>query len=137
MNKIMLCLLTVAMLFSENLVAKTLHIYQDPVPIGNYVDDLEGLLTRASAQNGWTYTHADGKRLSKIVHKTYHITVEMLVDEQGVAVSFVDASRPDCTKKSCKVDMDKVNGWLVRLRRNIAYELTLLVRDDALKKTIY
>ncbi len=38
--------------------------------------------------------------------------------------------------KNCQVDIDKVTRWLVRLRRAIAYDLTLTVRDDALLRTL-
>ncbi|WP_299803906.1 hypothetical protein [uncultured Shewanella sp.] len=115
--------------------ASELHLYQDSIPYGNYVQDLDSMLTDAVKRNHWVFSKDDaGIRYANLDYKTYKIKTELVVSGDTVAVKLISAERPDCGKKSCKVDMDKVEGWLVKLRRSIAFDVTKAVRDDALKR---
>ena len=87
-------------------------------------------------RNGWTLAKIDdNKYIASILHKSYDIKVELLVEDKSVRLVLQSATRPDCTRR-CKVDMDKVEGWLIRLRKSLALDITYLVRDDALAKSI-
>ncbi|GIU29240.1 hypothetical protein [Shewanella sp. MBTL60-007] len=115
--------------------ASELKLYQDPIPYGTYITDIDSMLTDAVKRNHWVFSKDEsGIRYANLDYKTYKITTELMVKDNSVAVKLISAERPDCGKKSCKVDMGKVDGWLVKLRRSIAYDITLAVRDDALKR---
>ncbi|ABZ77763.1 conserved hypothetical protein [Shewanella halifaxensis HAW-EB4] len=115
--------------------ASELQLYQDPIPYGSYITDLDSMLTDAVKRNHWVFSKGEsGLRTANLDYKTYKIKTELVVKDNSVAVKLISAERPDCGKKSCKVDMDKVEGWLVKLRRSIAYDVTQAVRDDALKR---
>ncbi|MGS0682666.1 hypothetical protein ACVBIL_16125 [Shewanella sp. 125m-7] len=122
------CLLPVA--------ASELQLYQDPIPYGSYVKDLDSMLTDALKRNHWVFSKDEaGLRYANLNYKTYIIQAELLVKDNSVAVKLISAERPGCAKNSCKVNMGKVDGWLVKLRRSIAYDVTQAVRDDALKRS--
>ena len=127
---IALCLISVS-----SLQANTLHLYQDPVLLGDYVKDQDEMLTKALKRHGWVYLIEGNRRFANLSHKTYEINAELVIKDAEVTIKFIDAARPECTEKRCDLDMDKVNGWLVKLRRSIAYDLTLLVRDDAIRRS--
>ncbi|QDF74501.1 MULTISPECIES: hypothetical protein [Shewanella] len=132
--------ITFGMLLTLSLIsplqAEGLHIYQDPIPLGSYVSDYDDMLDKAVARNHWVFERQADKRFARLNYKTYLINVELVESDKGIAVTLLDAKREGCTK-SCDVDMKKVTGWLVKLRRAIAYELTLLVRDDALRRAVH
>ncbi|MGS0690159.1 hypothetical protein [Shewanella sp. 0m-4] len=114
--------------------ASELQLYQDPIPYGSYVKDLDSMLTDAVKRNHWVFSKNEaGLRYANLDYKSYKIKTELVVNSNTVAVKLISAERPDCGKKSCKVDMGRVDGWLVKLRRSIAYDVTQAVRDDALK----
>ena len=134
MNKIMLGILIGLSLVSR-VQTQGLHIYQDPIPLGSYVSDYDGMLDKAVARNHWVFEREGDKRFARLNYKTYLINVELVESDKGIAVTLLDAKREGCTK-NCDVDMRKVDGWLVKLRRAIAYDLTLAVRDDALRRMV-
>lgn len=134
MRKIIISLL-VSCVGVMPVVASELQLYQDPIPYGTYIKDLDSLLADAVKRNHWVFSKDEsGIRYANLDYKTYKINTELMVKDNSVAVKLISAARPDCGKKSCKVDMDKVDGWLVKLRRSIAYDVTKAVRDDALKR---
>lgn len=113
--------------------ASELHRYGDPIPLGNYVDDLEAMLSRAVARSNWTLSkNESGQYVTGIHYHDYVLKVALPLEDGKVRVQLVSAERPECIKRNCKVDADKVETWLTMMRRNIAYELTLMVRDHAL-----
>ncbi|WP_394204653.1 hypothetical protein [Shewanella waksmanii] len=134
MNKAILILIALLGM-SSSIKADELHIYQDPVPVGDYVKDEAAMLTKALARTGWVYDQQGKQQFARLNYKGYQVNVELVHQPAGISLKLLDASRPDCGKKRCEADMDKVTGWLVKLRRNIAYELTLLVRDDAIRRS--
>ena len=116
--------------------ATELQYYQDPIPYGNYVKDLDSTLTKAVERNHWLYSKDEaGTRYADLDYKSYKIKVQLVIKGDSVALKLLDAQRPDCGKKRCQVDMDKVEGWIVKLRRNIAFDITKLVRDDAIRRS--
>ncbi|MCE9679033.1 hypothetical protein LZP69_07555 [Shewanella sp. AS1] len=125
-----------ALIFVSPLQVKALHIYQDPIPVGDYVADLDNMLDKAVARNHWFFERQGDKRFARLDYKGYKINVALLETPEGIAVSLIDANRDGCGKSQCEVDMNRVTGWLVKLRRTIAYDLTLAVRDDALRRTL-
>ncbi len=134
MKKIMLGMI-IGLSLVAPLQAQGLHLYQDPIPLGSYVTDYDDMLDKAVSRNHWRFEREGDKRFARLSYKTYEINVELVESDKGIAITLIDAKREGCTK-NCDVDMGKVSGWLVKLRRTIAYDLTLAVRDDALRRTV-
>ncbi len=135
MNKFILIIL-LALSFISPLQAKELHIYQDPIPLGNYVTDYDAMLTEALSRVHWRFERVGDKRFAWLNYKAYEIKVELVENDKGISIVLLDSKRDESCIKKCKVDMEQVTAWLVRLRRTIAYDLTLIVRDDALRNTM-
>lgn len=112
MNRItFVLLLTLSSLMPIN--ASELHIYQDPIPLADYVKDEPALFTKALARTGWTYDQVNDQQFARLSYKTYQINVELIRNDAGVALKLVDASRPDCGKKVVKLTQIKsLAGWL-------------------------
>ncbi|NMH66098.1 hypothetical protein [Shewanella salipaludis] len=124
-------------LFTVQAMATELHPYQDPIPLNGYVSDIDALLSRSLQRNQWTFSKDEaGHYFASITHKSYEITSQIVADKDTLQVKLLSATRVECSDKHCSVDEDKVEGWLTKLRRSIAYDLTLVVRDAALKKSL-
>ncbi|GIU18401.1 MULTISPECIES: hypothetical protein [unclassified Shewanella] len=134
MNK-MIASVLVSCLGVMPIAASELQLYQDPIPYGSYVENIDNLLTDTVKRHHWVFSKDElGVRYADLDYKTYKLRTELVINNNSVAVKLISAERPDCGKKSCKVNMSKVDGWLVNLRRSIAYGVTKAVRDDALKR---
>ncbi len=110
-----------------------LKFYENPVPFNPYVEDIDTLLEQAVSRNHWKFRLDEGKRLARLDYKTYQIDVELLVSSEGVTITPLSVSRTEC-KNRCKVDQDKVDGWLLSMRKLIALGVTKAVREDALRQ---
>lgn len=109
------------------------NAFSKPVPYYNYVDSIESLLDVAVKRNGWKLSQNDeGYFYAEISHKNYMIKVALLTDNNSLTIDLLSAEKISCSR-SCKVDMGAVQGWLLRLRKSISYEITLAVRDRALR----
>ena len=131
-------LIKIFFIFSSFYVADLHAIdhYKDSIFFGNYIKNMQQTFEKSVKRNGWALTKIDdNKYMASIFHKSYDIKVELLIKDKSVRLVLQSATRPDCTRR-CKVDMDKVEGWLVRLRKSLALDITYLVRDDALAKSI-
>lgn len=112
------------------LFAQTLT-YTDPLPFGDQLTNKDQLVQKGISRNGWTYEKvSDQLYLATINHKGYRIKAELAVVGDEAKLKLVDAS---C---DCKFKQENVDGWMVKLRRAIAYEITLNVRDDAMRKKL-
>ncbi|AQS39448.1 hypothetical protein Sps_04347 [Shewanella psychrophila] len=121
------------LLFSISSQAYELKFYANPVPFSPYVEDIDGLLESAVSHNHWTYRVEEGRRYAYLDYKSYRIEVELLVEKGGVSIVPLSVVRPEC-KRKCSIDQDKVDGWLVGMRRHIALAVTKVLREDALKQ---
>ena len=120
---------------SFTITANELHPYENPVPYGDYVKNLDRFLARALARNHWVLTKdEEGNRVAHLVYKGYDVKAKLNIQNKSVALELASAERVDC--ESCKPKQRHVDGWLIRLRRAIAYELTVEVQKDALAKSM-
>ncbi|MFT4927853.1 MAG: hypothetical protein ACI8WB_003967 [Phenylobacterium sp.] len=102
-----------------------------PIVYGNFVKDMPTLLKQAVNRNGWTLTQDDkGQFFAHIAYKTYEINMQIVVSNNEIRIQRQSVTRPEC-KNRCSINEDKVQGWLLRLRKTIGYELTQLAREDA------
>ena len=117
--------------------AEAIHSYQDSVPFKGYVKDIEPLLDKSIKRNQWQLSKDDsGSYFADLNNKGYQVRAKLVVKDETVAIELISAQRPNCTKRNCKVDEETVDSWLVRLRKQIALDVTKVVRDDALRKSI-
>jgi len=108
--------------------------YKRPVNTYHYVKNVESLLTSAVSRDNWTLVKQEnGSFGAKISHKSYLINVSFIEGDGTIALHLDSVNRVDCGK-SCKVDQEQVDYWLLRLRRSIAVELTLIVKKAAMKE---
>ncbi len=122
------------LLISTSKVSAIEH-YKDAIYFGNYLTDLEATFEKSVKRNGWSLSkNASGEFFASIAYKSYDIKAQLVLQNNTVKVVLLSATRPEC-KRRCDVDTDKIEGWLVRLRKSLAYDITYAVRDDALKKS--
>jgi hypothetical protein len=114
--------------------AEPVEPYSDPLPIGDYVEDVHGLLERAFGYSQWRLTPwaTEDTFTGFLSHKGFDITVRIDVRDQAVWVSLESVHETGCSSDCRDLGEEKVLGWLVSLRRVIAYELTLLIRQRLL-----
>lgn len=87
------------------------------------------MLQRAVTRDNWELeTAADGTWLNN--YKGYTVEVQITRQAQELQLSLL-SSRCDC-----KMDQAKVDSWLIRLRRNIALEVTKAARDESLRQKL-
>ncbi|MCE9686883.1 hypothetical protein LZP73_11835 [Shewanella sp. AS16] len=124
-------------LFTVQAMATELHLYQDPIPLNGYVSDIDALLSRSLQRNQWTFSKDEaGHYFANITHKGYEIKSQIVADKDTLQVKLLSATRVECNDRDCSVKEEEVEGWLTKLRRSIAYDLTMVVRDAALKKSL-
>ncbi|HCD13441.1 hypothetical protein [Shewanella sp.] len=109
-----------------------LQRWQNPVPTGGYVQDIPAMLQRAVTRDSWELeTAADGTWLARLNnYKGYTVEVEVARQAQELQLNLL-SSRCDC-----KMDQAKIDSWLIRLRRNIALEVTKAARDESLRQKL-
>ena len=111
-------------------VGYEIDVYRNPIPFQHYVDNLDFLLQNATGSYGWRLSKEEsGRYFATILHRGYDMKTELVVRDNSVRVELVSASRADCD--SCKVEEEEIVGWLIKLRRSIAYDVTLAVRENA------
>jgi len=126
-------LVSVLLLLAGGNAGAELTPYSDPLPLGDYVQDVNGLLERAFNYDSWQLrTHPDENTyIAFISHREIDVTVHVLVQDQVLTLNLESAFQTGCASPCNDLgDKRPVSGWLVNLRRSIALELTTLVRDE-------
>ena len=120
-----------AFLFASSAVAGEIRPYTDPLPLGEYVDDVDALLTRAYNYDGWRPKERidENTYVAFISYKGYDITVRISHDNNALTLSLDSVYLTDCGQNCRNMGDSQVIQWLVNLRRTIAYEVTLAARD--------
>jgi len=123
--------LLVATLFAAPSFAGEVRPYTDPLPLGDYVDDVDDLLERAYRFDGWRDDGQadDGARLAFISHKGFDITVGIDVEDNNLSMHLVSVFATGCGDNCTDLGEEDVIQWVVNLRRTIAFVLTRDVRD--------
>jgi hypothetical protein len=127
-----LALLLVATLFAAPSYAGEIRPYTDPLPLGNYVDDVDDLLARAYSYDGWRDNGRtdDGARLAFISYKGFDITVRIDVEDDNLSMGLVSVFETGCGDNCTHLGEKDVIQWIVNLRRTIAFVFTQDVRDS-------
>ena|GEM_PF-3763989 len=130
--------LLISIVVSCNVLAYENDAYAKAIPYYHYVGDIESLLDKAVQRNRWSLVkNEQGQFNANIVHKGYGIKTQLVIKDNTVSIKLLSAERVGCTKiQKCKLDEDKVQGWLLRLRKSLAYDITLAVRKGLLKESV-
>ncbi len=125
-----LATLLVAFLMAGSVAAEPVHPYADPLPLGDYVDDVGAMLAGAFERTPWTLVKEnDALYLGKISNKGFDVQVRISILDNVLTFTLDSVTETGCSGECKDLGEKRVLNWLVSLRRNIAYELTLLVRD--------
>lgn len=131
--KLFLQLLVLA-LVSFSSAAYEVAAYKKPIPFYNYVTDIEPLLNTAVTKYHWALSKdKQGKFFANLSYKDYAIKIALVTEQQQVRIELLSTARPGCTSW-CSIDKEDVEGWLLRLRKSIALEVTFAARKAAQKE---
>lgn len=130
--------LLVGIAISLNALAYEIDAYAKAIPFYHYVSNIELLLEKAVQRNRWLLVKDEqGQFSANIVHKGYDIKTALIIKDNTVSIKLLSVTRAGCSNmQKCKVNNDKVQGWLLRLRKSIAYDITLVVRKGLLKESV-
>lgn len=130
-KKLRVAALLVALLMGGPVTAEPVHPYADPIPLGNYVDDVGALLGGAFERTPWTLIKEnDALYLGKLSYKGFDIQARFAILDNMLLFTLDSVTETDCGSNCKDLGEKRVLNWLVSLRRNITYELTVLVRDS-------
>ncbi|CAH0991314.1 hypothetical protein SIN8267_01417 [Sinobacterium norvegicum] len=129
MKQILMFLLLAA--FSMNSNAYQHDAFAKPVHYGDFVTELPLLIKTAVERNGWQVSAVNNNVYHvDIEHKGYVINTTISDDNSALTIVLVSVDKPDC-KKKCAIDNDRVQGWLLRMRKLLTQQITLQARDAA------
>lgn len=118
------------LLMAGPVTAEPVHPYADPIPLGDYVDDVGAMLAGAFQRTPWTLVKEnDALYLGKISNKGFDVQVRISIHDNVLTFTLDSVTETGCSGECKDLGEKRVLKWLVSLRRNIAYQLTLLVRD--------
>ena len=123
--------LLVVLLVGGPVNAEPVHPYADPIALGDYVDDVGALLVRAFERTSWTLVKEnDALYLGKISYKGFDIQVRIAILDNVLTFTLDSVTETGCSGECNDLGEKRVLNWLITLRRNITYEMTLQVRDN-------
>jgi hypothetical protein len=124
-------LVSVLFLSAGSTASADITPYSDPLQLGDYVQDLNGMLERAFSYDGWQLrSHPDPDTyVAFLSYKERDISVHILVRDQNLTLSVESVFETGCASPCEDLGEESVSKWIVNLRRSIAVELTTLVRD--------
>jgi hypothetical protein len=121
----------VAFLISGPAAAEPVNPYADPIPLGDHVDDVGAMLAAAFEGTPWTLVREnDALYLGKLSNKGVDVQVRISILDNVLTFTLDSVTETGCSGECKDLGEKRVLNWLISLRRKIAYELTLLVRDS-------
>ncbi len=126
-------LVSVLLLFAGGNAGAEITPYSDSLELGDYVQDVNGLLERAFNYDRWQLKSGPDENtyIGFLSHREIEVTVRISVQDQVLTLSLESAFQTGCASPCNDLgDKRPVDGWLINLRRAIALELTTLVRDE-------
>ena len=130
-------LVSVLLLLAGGNAGAEVTSYSDPLQLGDYVQDVNGLLERAFNYDRWQLKSGpeENTYIGSLSHREIDVTVRISVQDQVLTLSLESAFQTGCASPCNDLgDKRPVDGWLINLRRAIALELTTLVRDELLSQ---
>ena len=123
--------LLVVFLVAVPVTAKPIHPYAEPIALGDQTVDLSAMLTAAFEPTPWTLAKEnDALYLGKLSSKGIDVQVRISVVDNVLTLTLDSVTKTGCGGNCKDLGEKKAERWVVGLRRNITYELTLRVRDS-------
>ena len=123
--------LLVVFLVAVPVTAKPIHPYAEPIALGDQTFDLSAMLTAAFEPTPWKLAKEnDTLYLGKLSSKGVDVQVRISVVDKVLTLALDSVTETGCGSNCKDLGEKKAERWVVSLRRNITYELTLRVRDS-------
>ncbi len=120
-----------ALLVALPAAANPIHPYSEPISLGDRAIDIGELLEAAFASTPWTLVQeSDALYLGELSYKGFDVQARISVVDNTLTMTLDSITETGCGSNCKKVDQKRALSWLVSLRRNITYELTVRIRDS-------
>ena len=130
-RSLQLSTLLVMFLVAFPVTAKPIHPYAEPIALGDQTIDLSAMLTAAFESTPWTLVKEnDALYLGKLSSKGTDVQVRISVVDNVLTLTLDSVTETGCGDNCEDLGEKTALRWIVGLRRNITYELTLRVRDS-------
>ncbi len=130
-RSLQLSTLLVVFLVALPVTAKPIHPYAEPIAMGGHVFDAGAMLTAAFELTPWTLAKEnDALYLGKLSNKGLDVQVRISVVDNVLTLTLDSVTESGCGSNCKDLGEKRALRWLVNLRRQITYELTLRVRDS-------
>ena len=111
--------------------AKPIHPYAEPIALGDQGVDISAMLVAAFERTPWTLAKEnDALYLGKLSSKGVDVQVRISVVDNVLTLTLDSVTEAGCGSDCEDLGEKAALRWLVSLRRDIAHELTLRVRDS-------
>ena len=123
--------LLVVFLVAVPVTAKPVHPYAEPISLGDRTVDVGAMLAAAFKTTQWTLVEeSDAIYLGKLSYKGTDVRVRISVVDNVLTLTLDSVTATGCGDNCKDLGEKAALRWIVSLRRSIAYELTLRVRDS-------
>ncbi len=130
-RSLQLSTLLVVLLVAIPVTAKPIHPYAEPIALGDQAVDLSAMLAAAFEPTPWTLAKEnDALYLGKLSSKGVDVQVRISIVDNVLTLTLDSVTETGCGGNCKDLGEKKAERWVVGLRRNITYELTLRVRDS-------
>ena len=130
-RSLQLSTLLVVFLVAIPVTAEPLHPYADPIGLGDQADDVSAILAAAFEPTPWMLAKEnDALYLGKLSYKEVDVQVQISVVDNVLTMTLDSVTETGCGGDCKDLGEKPALRWLVSLRRDIAHELTLRVRDS-------
>ena len=130
-RSLQLSTLLVVFLVAIPVTAKPIHPYAEPIALGDQTVDVSAMLTAAFERTEWTLAKEnDALYLGKVSSKGVDVQVRISVVDNVLTLTLDSVTETGCGGNCKDLGEQPALRWIVGLRRNITYELTLWVRDS-------
>lgn len=130
-RSLQLSALLVVLLVAVPVTAKPIHPYAEPIALGDKVVDVSVMLAAAFQRTPWTLVKENDALYSGVLsYRGFDVQVRISVVDNVLTLALDSITETGCGSNCKNVDEKRALNWLVSLRRNITYELTLRVRDS-------
>lgn len=123
--------LLVVSLVAVPVTAEPIHPYAEPIALGDQAVDVSAMLTAAFQPTPWTLVKEnDALYLGELSYKEIDVQVRISVVDNVLTLTLDSVTETGCGDNCEDLGEKTALRWIVGLRRNITYELTLRVRDS-------
>ncbi len=112
--------------------ADDIHPYSEPLPVPDYVTDIDTIIASAFERYGWSFEpQGDGATFKgNLSYKGYEVATTVTVQDRLVTIVADSAHETGCSSNCDDLRMGPhVLRWITNIRRTIALDITHRVKD--------